>query len=244
MRRTRGTGRIARRPRSRPDGAAGLAAGELVRVRLGAAQTYAWAAMHPEMVPRPRRSPARRAPRTTTRSSSPACAARSRPTATSTTASTPTSRRSAASRCSPRSTPAGGSPSRSSARRCSRFFGASDVEQFIDIFWDAFYVKCDANDLLAQIWTWWHNDLGDHPSFGGDFEPALGAHPGPHDHPQRRRSTSTSRPSTATTRRRTSRTPSRARSPASGATWRRSTPRTRRSSTAALNELLDGEQAR
>ena len=63
----------------------------------------------------------------------------------------------------------------STARRCSARFGAADVEEFIEIFWDAFYVKCDANDLLAQIWTWWHNDLGDHPSFGGDFEAALGA---------------------------------------------------------------------
>jgi homoserine O-acetyltransferase len=23
------------------------------------------------------------------------------------------------------------------------------------------------------MWTWWHNDLGDHPSFGGDFDKAL-----------------------------------------------------------------------
>jgi homoserine O-acetyltransferase len=56
-----------------------------------------------------------------------------------------------------------------------RFFGAADVEQFIDIFWDAFFVKTDANDLLAQIWTWWNGDLGDHPSFGGNFEAALSA---------------------------------------------------------------------
>ena len=32
-----------------------------------------------------------------------------------------------------------------------RVFGAADVEEFIEIFWDAFYVKCDANDLVAQI---------------------------------------------------------------------------------------------
>jgi homoserine O-acetyltransferase len=54
-----------------------------------------------------------------------------------------------------------------------RSFGASDTEQFIDIFWDPFFLKCDANDLLAQIWTWLHNDLGDHPKFGGDFQAAL-----------------------------------------------------------------------
>ncbi len=56
-----------------------------------------------------------------------------------------------------------------------RLFGAKDVEEFIEIFWDAFYLKTDANDLLAQITTWWHSDLGDHPDFGGDFEKALGA---------------------------------------------------------------------
>jgi homoserine O-acetyltransferase len=56
-----------------------------------------------------------------------------------------------------------------------RFFGASNVEEFIEYFWDAFFIKCDANDLMAQMWTWWNNDLGDHPDFGGDFEKALGA---------------------------------------------------------------------
>jgi homoserine O-acetyltransferase len=56
-----------------------------------------------------------------------------------------------------------------------RAFGAKDVEEFIDIFWEAFFIRCDANDLLAQMWTWWHNDLGDHPQFGGDFDAALGA---------------------------------------------------------------------
>ncbi len=56
-----------------------------------------------------------------------------------------------------------------------RAFGASNVEEFIDYFWDQFYLKCDANDLLAQMWTWWHNDLGDHPTFGGDFDAALSA---------------------------------------------------------------------
>jgi homoserine O-acetyltransferase len=54
-------------------------------------------------------------------------------------------------------------------------FGARDVTEFVDQFWDAFFIKCDANDLLAQMWTWWHNDVGDHPSFGGDFDAALGA---------------------------------------------------------------------
>lgn len=56
-----------------------------------------------------------------------------------------------------------------------RAFGAGDVEEFIDRFWDPFFLKCDANDLLAQMWTWWNNDLGDHADFGGDLDAALGA---------------------------------------------------------------------
>lgn len=56
-----------------------------------------------------------------------------------------------------------------------RAFGARDTDDFVEIFWDAFYVKNDANDLLAQFATWWHNDLGDHPRFGGDFDAALAA---------------------------------------------------------------------
>lgn len=56
-----------------------------------------------------------------------------------------------------------------------RAFGASSVDEFIEDFWDAFYLKNDANDLLAQLATWWHNDLGDHPDFGGDHDAALAA---------------------------------------------------------------------
>jgi len=56
-----------------------------------------------------------------------------------------------------------------------RGFGADSAEEFIEIFWEPFFLKCDANDLLAQIRTWMHNDLGDHPNFGGDFDAALGS---------------------------------------------------------------------
>ena len=56
-----------------------------------------------------------------------------------------------------------------------RLFGAKDVPEFIELFWEAFFLKCDANDLLAQLATWWHNDIGDHESFAGSFEAALAA---------------------------------------------------------------------
>ncbi|MAS07755.1 MAG: hypothetical protein CL534_24135 [Ahrensia sp.] len=53
--------------------------------------------------------------------------------------------------------------------------GAENLEQFIELFWESFYLNCDVNDLLAQLWTWWNNDLSDHPAFDGDFDAALGA---------------------------------------------------------------------
>jgi homoserine O-acetyltransferase/O-succinyltransferase len=56
-----------------------------------------------------------------------------------------------------------------------RAFGAADTDEFIELVWDQSFQKCDANDLLAQLWTWKHNDLGDHPNFEGDFDAALRA---------------------------------------------------------------------
>jgi homoserine O-acetyltransferase len=58
-------------------------------------------------------------------------------------------------------------------QRVFEAFGASNVEQFVELFWEALFVRLDANDLLAQMWTWWHNDLGDHERFAGDTVAAL-----------------------------------------------------------------------
>jgi homoserine O-acetyltransferase len=60
-------------------------------------------------------------------------------------------------------------------RKEYRLFGAKDVPEFIELFWESSFLKCDANDLLAQMATWWHHDIGDHASFAGNFEAALGA---------------------------------------------------------------------
>lgn len=54
-------------------------------------------------------------------------------------------------------------------------FACNTLPEFIELFWEAFFQKCDANDLLAQIWTWEHNDISAHPNFDGDFETALGS---------------------------------------------------------------------
>ncbi len=55
------------------------------------------------------------------------------------------------------------------------FAGAGSVEEFLDFFWQQYFAKFDPNDLVAQLWTWLHNDLGDHADFGGDFDAALAA---------------------------------------------------------------------
>ena len=86
-----------------------------------------------------------------------------------------TAPRSPGSRRWPRSTPAGRSPSPSTARSSSGSSGRGPATSSSRYFWDAFYLKNDANDLLSQFDTWFHNDLGDHPNFGGDFDAALGA---------------------------------------------------------------------
>ena len=54
-------------------------------------------------------------------------------------------------------------------------FGASTHEEFSQYFWEPFFQKCDANNLLSQLWTWEHGDISDTPTFKGDFEAALGA---------------------------------------------------------------------
>lgn len=52
--------------------------------------------------------------------------------------------------------------------------GFSSLEDFLVGFWEAFFLARDANDLLAQLWTWSHADIGLTPGFDGDYERALG----------------------------------------------------------------------
>ena len=52
-------------------------------------------------------------------------------------------------------------------------FGASSLEEFIETFWEGFFIKSDANNLVSQMWTWEHNDISAHPNFGGNLIKAL-----------------------------------------------------------------------
>ncbi|MEQ8965057.1 MAG: alpha/beta fold hydrolase [Azospirillaceae bacterium] len=53
--------------------------------------------------------------------------------------------------------------------------GFETVESFLTDFWEAFWVACDANDLLSQLRTWQTADLAATPGYDGDLEKALGA---------------------------------------------------------------------
>ena len=56
-----------------------------------------------------------------------------------------------------------------------RGMGFPSLEDFLVGFWENLFLKRDANNMLAQIWTWQHSDISDNDTYGGDFERALGA---------------------------------------------------------------------
>jgi len=53
--------------------------------------------------------------------------------------------------------------------------GFADVDGFLSGFWEAFWQRLDANNLLCQLHTWQAADLGKTPGHGGDLARALGA---------------------------------------------------------------------
>jgi homoserine O-acetyltransferase len=53
--------------------------------------------------------------------------------------------------------------------------GYSSLEDFLVSFWEGFFLKKDANNLLAMLWTWQNGNIGNTPGFDGNFEKALGA---------------------------------------------------------------------
>lgn len=56
-----------------------------------------------------------------------------------------------------------------------REIGYTSLEDFLVGFWEGFFLRKDANNLLAMLWTWQNADISDNPVFKGDFEKALGA---------------------------------------------------------------------
>jgi len=51
--------------------------------------------------------------------------------------------------------------------------GYPSLEDFLIGFWEGFFLRKDANNLLAMLWTWQNGNIGNTPGFDGDFEKAL-----------------------------------------------------------------------
>jgi homoserine O-acetyltransferase len=53
--------------------------------------------------------------------------------------------------------------------------GSNSWEEHVAGFWEPFFLRCDANNLLSQLWTWQHGDISDNVTHGGSLPAALGA---------------------------------------------------------------------
>lgn len=51
--------------------------------------------------------------------------------------------------------------------------GFADVDRFLVDFWEAFWLRLDANNLLSQLRTWQSADIAKTPGYDGDLERAL-----------------------------------------------------------------------
>ena len=51
--------------------------------------------------------------------------------------------------------------------------GFNNLEEFLQGFWETFFLKREKENLLALIWTWQHGDISKNNIFKGDFVTAL-----------------------------------------------------------------------
>lgn len=51
--------------------------------------------------------------------------------------------------------------------------GFENLEDFLTGFWETFFLKREAENLLALVWTWQHGDISANPVFNGDLPRAL-----------------------------------------------------------------------
>lgn len=56
-----------------------------------------------------------------------------------------------------------------------RAFGSRSTAEHVADFWETFFLRCDANNLLSQLWTWEAGNIADNATFNGDFNAALRA---------------------------------------------------------------------
>jgi homoserine O-acetyltransferase len=53
--------------------------------------------------------------------------------------------------------------------------GFPTIEDFLVGFWETYFLQHDANNLLAQLWSWQNADISANEMYGGDLVKALGA---------------------------------------------------------------------
>ena len=53
--------------------------------------------------------------------------------------------------------------------------GCSSLEDYLVMNWEGNFLRRDANNLLAHIWTWQHGDISANELYNGDFFKALAA---------------------------------------------------------------------
>jgi homoserine O-acetyltransferase len=56
-----------------------------------------------------------------------------------------------------------------------RVLGSHSYAEHVADFWEPFFLRCDANNLLSQLWTWHSGDISAGPTYGGDLTAALRA---------------------------------------------------------------------
>lgn len=56
-----------------------------------------------------------------------------------------------------------------------RHTGCTSVEDYLINHWEGNFLKRDADNLLAHLWTWQHANISANELYGGDFNKALGA---------------------------------------------------------------------
>ena len=60
-------------------------------------------------------------------------------------------------------------------REMWRGLGFTDLEDFLVRSWEANFLRRDARDLMAQLWTWQNGDISANERFSGDLPRALAA---------------------------------------------------------------------
>ncbi|MGH7070974.1 MAG: hypothetical protein ACREFO_13325 [Acetobacteraceae bacterium] len=56
---------------------------------------------------------------------------------------------------------------------CQDGAGLAHLDEHVGDFWEPFFLRCDANNLLCQLWTAQESDISANATHHGDFDQAL-----------------------------------------------------------------------